>query len=108
AVTLPITGLLPAAPRLPAVHDLALVAERVRLEHRVFRLDQVLPLGEQLVVGVDHAAAERPPGQVRPGLAVLFIRHGLPTVLPRRLVTALVHARPIASASRSRAISRPT
>src|SRR5262249_59277155 len=62
---------LPPPARLPAVHDLALVAERVRPEHRLLRLDQVLPLGEQLVVGVDHAAAERPAGQVRPRLLVL-------------------------------------
>ena len=58
---------------LPAVHDLALVAERVRPEHRVLGLDQVLPLGEQLVVGVDHAAAERPAGQVRPRLLTFLV-----------------------------------
>ena len=38
-----------AAPAgFPAVIDLALVAERVRLERRLLRLDQVPPLGEQL------------------------------------------------------------
>src|SRR5215470_19903579 len=49
-----------AAPGLPAVVDLALVAERAGCEPRRFGLDQVLLLGEELVVGVDDAAAERP------------------------------------------------
>jgi hypothetical protein len=58
AVAVSTSGGLPAPPGLPAVHDLALVPERVRLEYRVPGLDQVLPIGEQLVVGVDHAGPE--------------------------------------------------
>jgi hypothetical protein len=56
-----------AAPAgLPAVHDLTLVPEGVRQEHRVLWFDQVLAVGEHFVVGVDHPAPERPGGQVRP------------------------------------------
>ncbi len=60
AVALAITGRLAATAGLPAVHDLALVPERMRLEHRVFGFDQVLPVGEQLVVGADNAGSQRP------------------------------------------------
>ena len=70
AVAVPVAGRLAAPAGLPAVHDLALVTEGVRLEHRVLGFDQVLPVGEQLVVGGDHAAPERTGGQVRPLLGV--------------------------------------
>src|SRR5204862_2986370 len=99
----PITGRLPPSARLPAVHNLALVAERVRPERRLLRLDQVLPLGEQLVVGVDHAAAERPAGQVGPRLLVLAVHAGHPPCL----VCWYVHAPAATPASRSRAIICP-
>ena len=62
-------GLAPSA-GLPTVHDLALVPEGVRQEHRVLGFDQVLALGEQFVVGMDHAAPQSPGGQVRPPLGV--------------------------------------
>src|SRR4051812_15927661 len=55
----------PAAPGLPAVVHLALVAEGVRLEHRLRRPDEVLPLGEGLVVGPHHRTAEPADGHVR-------------------------------------------
>ena len=55
---------LAAAPGLPAVVDLALVAERARGESRRLRLDQVLLLGEQLVVGEHHAPAQLAGSQV--------------------------------------------
>ena len=55
---------LAAAAGLPPVVDLALVPEVSGREDRRLGPDQVLPLGEQLVVGVHHAAGERPRGQV--------------------------------------------
>jgi hypothetical protein len=52
------------ATSLPAVVDLPLVTERIGLVLRRFGLDEVLPLGEELVVGADDAAAEPAAGQV--------------------------------------------
>src|SRR6266568_2788788 len=60
----PVVAGLPAAAGLPAVVDLSLVAERVRVEHRRLRPDEVLPLGEQLIIGGDDAAADGAYGQV--------------------------------------------
>src|SRR5690606_6274598 len=54
-----------APPGFPPVVHLSLVAEGVGLEDRFLRLDQVLPFREQLVVGVDDAAAERAGREVR-------------------------------------------
>src|SRR5690606_41828103 len=53
-----------AAAGLPAVHDLALVAEVPRVELGALGQDQVLPLGEELVVGGDDRGAEPPVGEV--------------------------------------------
>ena len=58
-----VAGLAPAAGLPPVVH-LALVARSPRGEDGGLGPDEVLPLGEQLVVGVHDAAAERPRGQV--------------------------------------------
>src|SRR5215472_16061218 len=63
----PVVPGLTAAPGLPAVVNLALVAELRRRERRRVGLDQVLLLGEELVVGGDHAAAERPGREVGHG-----------------------------------------
>ncbi len=49
---------------LPPVHDLALVPEALGVEFRGLRLEQVLALGEELVVGGDDATAEAPVGEV--------------------------------------------
>ena len=49
---------------LPAVHDLALVAEALGVELGGLRLEQVLALGEELVVGGDDTGAEPPVGEV--------------------------------------------
>lgn len=49
---------------LPAVHDLALVAEGVRVELAGLGLEEVLAVGEELVVGRDDAAAQTPVGEV--------------------------------------------
>ncbi len=54
----------PAAAGLPAVHDLALVAEVLRVEDGGLGLEEVLPLGEELVVGRDDARAEAAVGEV--------------------------------------------
>ncbi len=53
-----------AAAGLPAVHDLALVAEALGVEDGAFADQQVLALGEELVVGGDHARAEAAVGEV--------------------------------------------
>ena len=53
-----------AAAGLPAVHDLALVPEVLGVELGRLGLEQVLALGEELVVGGDHARAEAPVGEV--------------------------------------------
>ena len=53
-----------AAPGLPAVHDLALVAEVLGVELGGLGQQQVLALGEELVVGGDHTRAEPPVGEV--------------------------------------------
>ncbi len=70
-----------AAPAgLPAVHDLALVAEEIGVEAGGFGGEQVLALGEELVVGGDHGGAEpsvREVGQVgegKVGAAVVGVR----------------------------------
>jgi hypothetical protein len=66
------------APGLPAVVDLAFVPEGLRRELRQPGLDQVLLLGEELVVGVGHAPAERSRseiGQARE-LPSLTLTHG--------------------------------
>ncbi len=60
----PVMTRLPAPAAFPTVHDLALVAERVRGEGRRLGLDEVLPLCEELVVRGGHAAAESPRGQI--------------------------------------------
>ena len=51
---------------LPAVVDLALVAELVRVEAGLVGGDEVLALGEGLVGGPDHGAGEGTAGEVRP------------------------------------------
>lgn len=53
-----------AAAGLPAVHDLALVAEVLGAELGASGDEQVLPLGEELVVGGDHPGAQAPVGEV--------------------------------------------
>ena len=53
-----------AAAGLPAVHDLALVAEVLRVELGGLGLQHVLALGEELVVGGDDTRAEPPVGEV--------------------------------------------
>src|SRR5690606_5403354 len=65
----PVVARLPPPPGFPAVHQLAVVAERVWLEDRTLRPDQVLLLGEGLVVGRDSAAtpgANREVGKLTP------------------------------------------
>lgn len=54
----------PAAAGLPAVHDLALVAEVLGVELGGVGLEEVLALGEELVVGGDDARAQAPVGEV--------------------------------------------
>ena len=49
---------------LPAVHDLALVAEARRIEPGRPGDEEVLPLGEELVVGGDDSGAQPPVGQI--------------------------------------------
>ncbi len=49
---------------LPAVHDLALVAEVLGVEDGALADEEVLALGEELVVGGDHARAETAVGEV--------------------------------------------
>ena len=49
---------------LPAVHDLALVPEVLGVELGGIGLEQVLALGEELVVRGDHARAQAPVGEV--------------------------------------------
>ncbi len=56
-------GAAPAA-GLPAVHDLALVAEALGVEARGLGPQQVLAFGEELVVGGDDARAQQPVGEV--------------------------------------------
>ncbi len=62
-VRVPGAGAAPP-PGLPTVHDLALVAEGVRPELGRARKQQVLPFGEQLVVGGEDRAAEPAVGEV--------------------------------------------
>lgn len=51
-------------PGLPAVHDLALVPEVLRVEDSPLAHQQVLPLREELVVGRDHPGPQPPVGEV--------------------------------------------
>ncbi len=62
-VRLPGADAAPAA-GLPAVHDLALVPEGVRAELGGRGDQQVLGVGEGVLVGGDHPGAEQPGGQV--------------------------------------------
>ena len=52
------------APALPAVHPLAAVGVLVLFPDRLGRLEEVFFLGEEVVVGVKHAAAEALGGEV--------------------------------------------
>ena len=61
-----------AASGLPAVHDLALVAEGIGVEHGRFGPEQVLTVGEEFVVGVHHGATEPAVGQVDQAVQVEF------------------------------------
>src|SRR6202030_1338518 len=107
AVALSISGLFPAPARLPPVHDLALVPERMRLEHRVLGFDQVLPVGEQLVVGEHHPAPGRPRSQVPPLGRHSVLLSSPPTVWPMRRSSWLACALDRARAG-SRALSGET
>jgi hypothetical protein len=53
-----------AAARLPAVHPFAAVGVLVLEEDRGLRLEQVLLLGEEVVVGPDHGASEALGGEI--------------------------------------------
>ena len=59
-----VTAFVTAATSLPPVVHLSLVAEVLGIEQRSIGLDQVLALGEQLVVRCGDAAAERPRSQI--------------------------------------------
>ncbi len=59
-----VVAVIAPSPGLPAVVDLALVAEFVWVEERFLGVDEVLALGEELVVGGAHAAAERSRGEI--------------------------------------------
>ena len=51
-------GVLPLAPRLPAVHPLAAVGEFSGDEDRLLRLEEILLLREEVVSAPEHEAAE--------------------------------------------------
>jgi hypothetical protein len=72
----PVRALVAAPSGLPAVVDLTAGTHGGGREHRVGDLDQILLLGVGLVVGHEHAAAERTRGEIDQVRVVSPGRHG--------------------------------
>src|SRR6478609_5771309 len=84
------TGCSASAAGLPAVHDLALVAEALGVEDGGLADQEVLTFGEELVVGRDHSGAETAVREVdQPGegeVARAVVGVGVTTAVGGRVV----------------------